>query len=261
MSKTKKTIQLKAITLTAMNAIVSDLDAARLGAAMHSLLGNSDNYFAGELAVIDCSQLTDPPAHADWAALSALLARYGLQAIAVKNAPETLQETIRAAGLACLTKPTASPTLEPVAALAPTLPPSAAPTATRIIDRPVRSGQQIYAPGGDLILLNGVSPGAEVIADGNIHCYGPLRGRAVAGAQGNTAARIFCSNFGAELISIAGFYRHFAAGIEPGLAAKPAQAQLRRSLPAPPASNTATAPDSGVDSETYTLIIEPLQLD
>ncbi|MBA1147149.1 septum site-determining protein MinC [Ectothiorhodospiraceae bacterium WFHF3C12] len=77
----------------------------------------------------------------------------------------------------------------------------------RVIDQPVRSGQQVYARGGDLVVLASVSPGAEVLADGNIHVYGTLRGRALAGVQGNREARIFCRSLRAELVSIAGQYQ------------------------------------------------------
>ncbi|MEH6578160.1 MAG: septum site-determining protein MinC [Amphritea sp.] len=73
-----------------------------------------------------------------------------------------------------------------------------------VITRPVRSGQQVYAEGADLVILSQVSEGAEVIADGDIHVYGALRGRALAGVKGNTQARIFCQNLSAELVSIAG---------------------------------------------------------
>ncbi|NHO64573.1 septum site-determining protein MinC [Aestuariicella hydrocarbonica] len=82
-----------------------------------------------------------------------------------------------------------------------------APVPTKVITTPVRSGQQIYAAGGDLIVLAPVSAGAELLADGNIHVYGPLRGRALAGVNGNTEARVFCQSLEAELISIAGYFR------------------------------------------------------
>ena len=72
--------------------------------------------------------------------------------------------------------------------------------------QPVRSGTQIYARGADLVVTAAVSPGAEIIADGNIHVYGALRGRALAGAAGDVDARIFCSRLEAELVSIAGHY-------------------------------------------------------
>lgn len=78
---------------------------------------------------------------------------------------------------------------------------------TRILTTPVRSGQQVYVQGGDLIVLSSVGAGAEVMADGNIHIYGPLRGRAMAGVSGDTGARIFCQSLEAELISIAGYFK------------------------------------------------------
>lgn len=77
----------------------------------------------------------------------------------------------------------------------------------RLITQPVRSGQQVYARGGDLVVLAPVSAGSELLADGNIHVYGPLRGRALAGVRGNTEARIFCQSLEAELVSIAGQYK------------------------------------------------------
>lgn len=81
------------------------------------------------------------------------------------------------------------------------------PTTNVLIKEPVRSGQQVYARGGDLTVLATVSPGAEIMADGNIHIYGSLRGRALAGVRGNADARIFCQDLDAELISIAGRYQ------------------------------------------------------
>lgn len=78
--------------------------------------------------------------------------------------------------------------------------------ATKLVTTPIRSGMQIYAKDADLVVTAPVSPGAELLADGHIHIYGPLRGRALAGVQGNTQARIFCHTLEAELISIAGYY-------------------------------------------------------
>ncbi|WP_225639538.1 septum site-determining protein MinC [Candidatus Profftia sp. (ex Adelges kitamiensis)] len=80
------------------------------------------------------------------------------------------------------------------------------PVKTRIINTPIRSGQQIYARDSDLIIISSVSEGAEVISDGNIHIYGILRGRALAGASGDVSSQIFCANLAAELVSIAGYY-------------------------------------------------------
>ncbi|MEX1668838.1 septum site-determining protein MinC [Zhongshania guokunii] len=78
---------------------------------------------------------------------------------------------------------------------------------SKIITTPIRSGQQVYAPGGDLIIMAAVSAGAEVLADGNIHVYGALRGRALAGVKGDSSARIFCQSLEAELVSIAGTFK------------------------------------------------------
>ncbi|RBW50561.1 septum site-determining protein MinC [Marinobacter sp. F3R11] len=94
---------------------------------------------------------------------------------------------------------------ESPAAPAPQAAPEATPT--RIISQPVRSGQQIHAPDGDLVILAPVQAGAEVLAAGNIHIYGPLRGRALAGIHGAESARIFCQSLEAELVSIAGHYK------------------------------------------------------
>ncbi|MET0226262.1 MAG: septum site-determining protein MinC, partial [Dokdonella sp.] len=118
------------------------------------------------------------------------------------------------------------PSREPARAERATPPPSAAaPTTGQLHDKPVRSGQQIYARGRDLILTALVGNGAEVIADGSIHVYGALRGRALAGAQGDASARIFCQEFHAELVSIAGQYRVFE-DIPPELRGQPVQAWL-----------------------------------
>jgi septum site-determining protein MinC len=115
---------------------------------------------------------------------------------------------------------------EPAPAAQPAAPATpAAAVATIIIDTPVRAGQRIYAR-GDLIITAVVNNGAEVIADGSIHVYAPLRGRALAGASGNQNARIFAFSMEPELLSIAGMYRTFEDGFPPSLAHTPTQARL-----------------------------------
>ncbi len=89
---------------------------------------------------------------------------------------------------------------------------------------PVRSGQQVYARGGDLVVLAPVNAGAEVVADGSIHVYAPLRGRALAGVRGGREARVFALELAPELVAIAGIYRMFERGDE--LPPGPAQAWL-----------------------------------
>ena len=95
-----------------------------------------------------------------------------------------------------------------------------------VVDTPVRAGQRVYARGCDLIITATVNNGAEVIADGSIHVYAALNGRALAGASGNAEARIFALSMQPELVSIAGVYRTFDEGFPPTLARQPAQIRL-----------------------------------
>lgn len=140
---------------------------------------------------------------------------HGMLPVGVRGGGESLQATARELGLARLPVGRSRPTpQEPRArpdSTEPQLPepqpsePKASPS--RVVTNPVRSGQQVYAAGGDLIVLSSVSEGAEVLADGNIHVYGPLRGRALAGVRGDAEARIFCQSLEAELVSIAGDFK------------------------------------------------------
>jgi septum site-determining protein MinC len=135
----------------------------------------------------------------------------------------------RAAGLALvdgvpMAPSAAAPT--PQAPPAAALPKVLAPSPTMVIDRPLRSGQQVYARDADLIVLGLVSHGAEVIADGHIHVYGALRGRAIAGAKGRTDARIFAHSLEAELLAVAGTFRTSEKPLPADVLAKPAQVRL-----------------------------------
>jgi septum site-determining protein MinC len=100
------------------------------------------------------------------------------------------------------------------------------PASALVIDRPLRSGQQVYAKGRDLVVLSMVNSGAEVIADGHIHVYAPLRGKAIAGARGDAQARILTLCLEPELVSIAGVYRTSENPLPPALLGKPAQVRL-----------------------------------
>jgi septum site-determining protein MinC len=123
--------------------------------------------------------------------------------------------------------PKAPPAVAPEPAPVPTPPPAPEPAPrTVVLDKPLRSGQRFYARDCDLIVTAMVSAGAEVIADGHIHVYAPLRGRALAGASGDRAARIFTTSLEAELLSIAGLYRTFEAGVPAELLRQPATVSL-----------------------------------
>ena len=118
----------------------------------------------------------------------------------------------------------ALPSQQPAEAKAATKSEPAAPTSL-LLDTPVRSGQSIIFPEGDVTVVGSVSSGAEIVAGGSIHIYGTLRGRAMAGINGNSAARIYCQKIEAELLAIDGFYQT-AEDIDPGLRNRPAQAWL-----------------------------------
>jgi septum site-determining protein MinC len=120
--------------------------------------------------------------------------------------------------------PVAEPVPEAAAAEEPAAVPPRRPTL--VIDKPVRTGQRIHAEGGDLVVLAIVNAGAELIADGDIHVYAPLRGRALAGAHGDASARIFAQCMEAELVSIAGYFQVFEEGIPERLRGKPVQVFL-----------------------------------
>jgi septum site-determining protein MinC len=131
--------------------------------------------------------------------------------VGVQNARPDQIKAAAAVGLASFAPNSTQPRRPPSgqAAASPPPPPQArheTAAKTRLVTQPVRSGTQIYARGADLVVTAAVSPGAEIMADGNIHVYGALRGRALAGAGGDIEARIFCSRFEAELVSIAGHY-------------------------------------------------------
>jgi septum site-determining protein MinC len=116
--------------------------------------------------------------------------------------------------------------LEPVAAAKPDpVPEPAKEPASLVLDAPVRSGQSVCFPEGDITVIGSIASGAEVVAGGSIHVYGALRGRALAGASGNARARIFCSRIEAELLAIDGYYRT-ADELDPALRGRRAQAWL-----------------------------------
>ncbi|SDH06832.1 septum site-determining protein MinC [Vibrio xiamenensis] len=128
-------------------------------------------------------------------------------AIMSASKPVAASKSVSTDKPASASKPAATNKVEPSQQAAPSAPPAPSNfVPTKVIRTPVRSGQQIYAKDGDLVILNHVSEGAEVIADGSIHIYGALRGRAIAGASGNKDAVIACSQLHAELMSIAGHY-------------------------------------------------------
>lgn len=250
MQKARKPIEIKISTVVAISAILHETDPTSLEKALKEMTGGVADFFEDEFAVLDIGTLdAAAAADIDWGAVVALFKRFRLNTVAVRNAPEELHGGIVAQGLAIdnsavagagtanaraqeaaaqEAEPAPAPAAAPAAPAAPAPQPAPAPVAnTVVIDTPVRAGQRIYARGADLVVLAVVNNGAELIADGCIHVYAPLRGRALAGASGNTTARIFAASLEAELVSIAGVYRTFENGHAPELAGKQVQVRLQ----------------------------------
>lgn len=228
-NQTRKPLEIKISTVVAVAALLGDTDLAKVSAALSQVTGGTPDYFEDEFTVIDLGNLLAPPAPGSiaWPELIALFRSHRLNPVAVRNAPASLEDEIRTHGLSIdgmdqsrtfeLTPPPSPPAEQtPVPKPEPAQVAETAaanlPAVAKVIDTPVRSGQRVYARGGDLVVMATVNPGAEVIADGSIHVYAPLRGRALAGADGSAEARIIATSMEAELVSIAGVYRTFEDG-------------------------------------------------
>src|SRR5512135_2515060 len=214
-------LELKTTRLAGIQVILNSAEHAALDTHISTLFAATPDFFGGEAAVFECGRLPADAPSPDWDWLAQELKSRGLNPFAVQNASAELAAAARKAGLLVLNDSAPAPA---VVAAEPEAAPAAAPT--RIIDKPLRSGQRVYAAGGDIVVLAAVNPGAEVIADGSIHVYAPLKGRALAGARGDTSARIFTTRLEAELVSIAGVYRTFESAPDPALAKKPVQVRL-----------------------------------
>jgi septum site-determining protein MinC len=225
------TFELKNGTVDTLHLVVRTAEFEVLRDELTARYGAMPDFFSDDAVAIDVRRVP-PEGQVPLQQLSDLLQSLRLRPIGVV-ALESQQEWVCASGLSVfpdrqLRRPPpeeAAPASEPapVPAPPPAVPISGATTV--LIDKPLRSGQRIYAE-GDLILLDVVSHGAEIIAGGNIHVYAPLRGRALAGVSGDQEARIFCTCLEPELISIAGIYRTAETPLPEDVRGKAAQVRL-----------------------------------
>jgi septum site-determining protein MinC len=175
--------------------------------ALDALMRQAPHFFVNAPLVLDLEQAVDLQAKSDFIKLVRALRARRLSAIGIQNGTAEQGVAAFGAGLITLQGGRDVP-LERGGRPAPAEPKPVEPAvATLLVTEPVRSGQRIFADRGDLVVVASVSSGAELIAQGNIHVYGPLRGRALAGVNGDRTARIFCQSLEAELIAIAGLYR------------------------------------------------------
>ena len=248
-------LDFKSATLYAIRVVLQHADTQALLNALKKRMADAGTFFENEPVVIDAGAVDEA---IDWPPLLKAFAEHRLPVIGVVAQGDNLAAA-KACGLAAVdlsTSPvrsasdtqTAASVAEPVTASVPTpaaadgvpgtadpataatevadQPPAAAPT--MVVRGPLRSGQRVYARQSDLIVMGVVSRGAEVIADGNIHVYGPLRGKAMAGARGDTAARIFTTGLDAELVAVAGIYRVIDSKLPAELHQRPAVIQLQK---------------------------------
>lgn len=208
------------LTLTVLHLWQWNLDA--VAAQLMEKVRQAPDFFRNVPLVIDLEAVQQAGAGVDFAELVALLRRCGFIPVAVRNGTPEQEASAAAAGLGSLPKGKSERAPRTSAATQPAPPP---PAASKVVTQPIRSGQQVYAPGGDLIVLASVSAGAELLADGHIHVYGTLRGRALAGVRGDSKARIFCQGLEADLISVAGQYK-LMEDLDQGLRGKPVQIYL-----------------------------------
>ena len=220
------------LPLVALRLKSTDLDA--LAAELSRQYGDIPDFFDNDPLVVDLSPLPADAPGPDFVALIALLRFHRLAPLAFKGGTAQQAAAALAAGLVgapdAATVKTATAAQQAIGQsppAAPAEPPLAgAQLPALVIDKPLRSGQQVYARGRDLVVMAMVNAGAEVIADGHIHVYAPLRGKAIAGARGNADARIFALSLEPELISIAGIYRTTENALPPEIWGRATQVRL-----------------------------------
>jgi septum site-determining protein MinC len=205
-------LRMRSVTLPVLQIL--DANPELIEQQLEELKNKTPNLFQSTPMIVDIDLLVQNGEDTDWKSLIALLRHYGILPVGLQGGcSSVLKDSLSELGVATFNADKINSSDKESQRGIPTSTKKtfahqaeAKLSLSKIISRPVRSGQQVYAEGGDLIVLSSVSPGAELLADGNIHVYGPLRGRALAGIQGNREARIFCQQLDADLVAIAGCY-------------------------------------------------------
>lgn len=201
MGTSQEAFKLKASLFTLTTFHLLTADAQCVHQQLKPLAEQTPRFFQQLPVILDLFSLPPSCGLVDFPAIISCLRAYGLIPVGVRGGSAEQQTFAIQSGLAILAD------IKNEAAETPTKVNTPSPfNNAKLITQPVRSGQQIYAKNSDLIVIASVSPGAELLADGNIHIYGRLKGRALAGVTGNQHAHIFCQNLEAELVAIAGHY-------------------------------------------------------
>lgn len=216
---TSAPFQIRGTSFTLLALKIANPRAADFFARLAETLALAPGFYSKAPIILDLSALVSA-APVDMIGFCASLRDLGLVPVGIQGATAAWEAASVEAGLAVFPAGRAAEA-QSVRGRAKPLP---SPKA-RLVTEPVRSGQQVYAPDGDLIVTAAVSRGAELLAEGNIHVYGPLRGRAVAGLGGDRSVRIFCRHLDADLVSVGGFYM-VSEQMDPALIGKPVQIRL-----------------------------------
>jgi septum site-determining protein MinC len=212
-------LELKSAALTLMAVVLKTADLEALADELEQRASVMPGLFDDEPVAIDLSGVRDADVAIDFEALLVLLRRHRMRPLAVRGGNEAQMAAAVAAGL--LDAPEGARPLRELPqpeVIERFVEVQLAPLPPLVVDKPLRSGQQVYARDRDLIVLALVSHGAEVMADGHVHVYAPLRGRAHAGKGGNTDARIFCQRMEAQVLAIAGVHRTTDEPLPAGIA-------------------------------------------
>ncbi len=226
-------LELKGSRLTTLVLHFYRTDNAAIATELKEKVTQAPSVFKQAPVILDLRAVCNDAQTLDISFLVEILRGYGMLPIGVRGGNTKLNSMALAMGLSLLadvkldrfSQQNQSLGIEDESPVLAKLPPEPQLAPVKIIDHPVRSGQQIFSA-GDLIILSMVSPGAEILAYRHIHVYGPLRGRALAGIKGDVSARIFCQKLEAELVSVAGQYQ-INEDLQPDLLGKAAQIYLK----------------------------------
>ena len=228
----RHSFDLKSAQLPVLAVMLHSTDMLAVIEDLSRHLADDPDFFDNDPVLIDLSHVRDMDGDIDFATLIQALHSHHTVPVAVRGGNVGQMSAAHSAGLAAAPDAparAAAPQIQEVIREVEVVREVEVPAPLAnalVIDKPLRSGQRIYAKGTDIVVLAMVSYGAEVIADGNVHVYAPLRGTAVAGARGNTEARIFSTCMEAQLLSIAGIYRTIETNLPAEVAGKPAKVRL-----------------------------------
>jgi septum site-determining protein MinC len=202
-------LEFKSSTFSVPVLVIASNDLIIIEQQLQAKILLAPEFFKNSPLVLDVQELNKQNIEVNVAAVIEVIRKLGLLPIGIRGGDAQQNEQAISLGIPLHSIHTSSTTVDAKKTKTPTPEPETKDllqTGTTLITQPIRSGQRVYAA-GDLVIVAPVSAGTEILAEGNIHVYGVLRGRALAGVQGNTEARIFCNALQAELISIAGNYK------------------------------------------------------